>query len=146
MLIGFARSTWTGDAFDGIGIYPNNNFSTANTSLGRLYQNRDASAAFGINTGLVGLFGWRITPSFVANGFTTQRYHIFNYASTNMFKTAISEGTAIGEGLPENVTVSTIRDNAAITTLTLQSDRGTGNSQLAAGTVFTLYGIRSVGQ
>lgn len=151
MLMGFARSTYTADQYDGIGIYVNGDFSTVQAGLGRFYQDwvptgTTVPGTFGVNTGLVGFFGWRLPPTTFGNYFTTQRYHILNYSNTNTWKTGISEGTSIGEGLAENLTVTTLRTNTAITSLTLQSDRGTGVSQFTAGTVLTLYGVRRVGQ
>lgn len=151
MLMGFCRSTYIGDQYDGIGIYVNNDFSTVQASLGRLYQDwvptgTTVTPTFTAQTGLVGFFGWRLPPTTFGNYFTTQRYHIFNYSSTDTWKTAISEGTAIGEGLAENLTITTLRTNTAITSLTLQSDRGVIASQFTAGTVITLYGVRRTGQ
>jgi hypothetical protein len=84
-----------------------------------------------------------IRPAFLSNLYGGVVIHVLNYASTTSFKPALAT-TAAEEGGPGTVQIATgtWRSTAAISSILFG---GTGNYP-GAGTTFSVYGVRSIGQ
>jgi hypothetical protein len=65
-------------------------------------------------------------------------YHIQNYANTNTYKTVLTRASSAPSGV--SAVVGLWRSTAAITSLVLRS---TSANNYAAGSTFTLYGIKA---
>ena len=112
-----------------------------NSDTGSNYSNTvlygtGSSALSARNTNSTGfIFG--TTASTVGNG--VNLYHFMNYSNTTTNKTALSRGNDNDGGLVR-VDVGLWRNTSAITSIRFISNTG---SNLATGSVFTLYGIKA---
>ena len=86
------------------------------------------------------IIGEGLIPT-AANTFATVLIHINNYANTTTYKTLLSRSGTNNATYPEVSLLSGVwRSTAAITTVGLITPNG---SYLAAGSTFTLYGIKA---
>jgi hypothetical protein len=121
--------------------------ATSGANNCRYYYNGDNSSGFYSRTSLTGngtsALSGRGTGSnynFAAYATTTQSINIiniFNYASTNVFKTSVIRGGAADDSTLTRVNLW--RNTNAITSITVDTD----GSTWVAGSVFTLYGIKA---
>jgi hypothetical protein len=112
-----------------------------NSDTGSNYSNTvlygtGSSALSARNTSSTGLlFG--TTANTVGNG--VNLYHFMNYSNSTTYKTALSRGNDVDNSLVR-ADVGLWRSTSAITSIRFISSLG---SNLATGSVFTLYGIKA---
>ena len=91
------------------------------------------------NNNLGVLIGWQ-TALGVTGQFSYGEINIFNYSSTNSFKTILGNELATTDNLIENH-VTTWRNNNPVDIITIFNNGGSGT--LGAGSSFALYGVKS---
>lgn len=116
-----------------------NGDNDGNANYGNTYLLGDgSSASTGGNSGLSGFYS-----SFGILGNTTLNFmsvmQIFNYSNTTTFKTALIRDNLVTSGT-ESVVAVRRTDTNAITSLEIKA---TSAAIYAAGSIFTLYGIKA---
>jgi hypothetical protein len=110
------------------------NSDTSGNYSNTILYGTGSSALSARNSNTTGLiFG--TTANTVGNG--VNLYHFMNYSNTTTYKTALSRGNDIDNGLVR-ADVGLWRSTSAITSIRFISNLG---SNLATGSTFTLYGI-----
>lgn len=117
-------------------------FQSTQNSYNSMFGNGTSAGATRTNNAS-GMFQYGGCPggTSTANTWGVFTFHIMNYANTNMFKTIISRNGVDTSGSGQAVIqVNTVRTTTAITRVGLATY---GDGNLAAGSIFTLYGIKA---
>lgn len=116
--------------------YFNNDASTSAYTCQRIYEN-NATVTADRQTSAWLTGGWGVGSNVVGyNTIITMQFYIFNYKSTNMYKTAIIRVADHSYGYHGGIS-AVYASNTAVT----RFDYDSTSSQLPAGTVASLYGI-----
>lgn len=143
MLVSSVRSSSTGGSPQSMYILPNAD-SSNNKSVTTLNGNGASNSSARFSGGPFMFSATVPTAQAQPNLYSTQLTHIFNYSKTNMFKIVLTTwGNDLDARGGTGINAVLYPFTTAITSITSVVD---GVVALAAGTTYTLYGVRSVNQ
>lgn len=135
VLVTNAKSTQTGSSGNGMRITYN---SDTATNYSEIYLTGDGTTASSGRVGSQGYLTFGDLPQTSNTAWNANVAHIMNYSNTTTYKTSMNRSNIAT--LATQITIGLWRSTAAITSIKIERD---GTNSIAAGSQFTLYGIKA---